>query len=53
MQVQLVLDANHLPIQPIETFIRYLHYTEKSPHTILSYANHLKLFWEYLDNHNN
>ncbi len=44
----LVLDDNHLPIKPIESFIRYLNHTEKSPNTIQSYANHLKLFWEYL-----
>ncbi len=44
----LVLDENHLPIKPIESFIRYLDHTEKSPNTIQCYANHLKLFWEYL-----
>lgn len=44
----LVLDDNHLPVKPIESFIRYLIHTEKSPNTIQSYANHLKLFWEYL-----
>lgn len=47
----LVLDDNHLPIKPIESFIRYLTHTEKSPNTIQSYANHLKLFWEYLTTH--
>lgn len=29
--IWLVLDDNHLPVQPIEVFIRHLHYTEKSP----------------------
>lgn len=44
----LVLDSNLLPIKPIESFIRYLDRTEKSPNTVKCYANHLKLFWEYL-----
>ena len=47
--IWLVLDNNYFPIQPIETFIRYLHSTEKSPYSILSYASHLKLFWEFLE----
>lgn len=34
----LVLDNNHLPIQPITEFIRYLNNIDKSPFTILSYA---------------
>lgn len=46
--IWLVLGADYLPIEPIEVFIRYLHYTEKSPDTIQSYASHLKLFWQYL-----
>jgi integrase/recombinase XerD len=50
--VWLVLDDHYLPIQPIEVFIRYLHYTEKSPDTIQSYAAHLKKFWEYLECYN-
>lgn len=44
----LVLDDDHLPIKPIESFLRYLYYTEKSPHTVRAYAHHLKLFWEFL-----
>ena len=46
-----VLDNNQLPIQPILSFIRYLTNVEKSPHTIRNYANHLKLFWEFLNEH--
>lgn len=46
--IWLVLGNDHLPIKPIESFIRYLSHTEKSPHTIRCYANHLKLFWDYL-----
>lgn len=37
-----------LPIEPITNFIRYLNNIDKSSHTIRAYANHLKLFWEYL-----
>ena len=44
----LVLDDNWLPIDPITEFLRYITNTEKSPNTIRSYANHLKLFWENL-----
>lgn len=48
----LVLGPDYLPIQPIQEFIRYLNHTEKSPNTIRNYANHLKLFWEFLENIN-
>lgn len=45
----LVLDNNHLPVKPITEFIRYLNNVDKSPCTIRSYAYHLKLFWEFLN----
>lgn len=48
----LVLGDNALPIKPIQEFIRHLDYTEKSPNTVRNYANHLKLFWEFLANEN-
>lgn len=44
----LVLDDRYLPIKPIQEFIRYLENVERSPNTIQAYANHLKLYWEYL-----
>lgn len=44
----LVLDDHYLPVKPIQEFIRYLENIERSPNTIQSYANHLKLYWEYL-----
>jgi integrase/recombinase XerD len=44
----LVLGADFLPIQPIQTFLRYLEDLEKSPNTVRTYASHLKLYWEYL-----
>lgn len=43
-----VLDANLLPIQPIQQFINYLFNLERSPNTLKTYAYHLKLFWEFL-----
>lgn len=46
--IYLVLDENFLPIKPIQEFIRYLSNLERSPNTIRAYANHLKLYWEYL-----
>jgi integrase/recombinase XerD len=45
----LVLDNNHLPIQPITEFIRYINNIDKSPFTVRSYAYHLKLYWEFLE----
>ncbi len=46
--IWLVLDDNLLPIAPVESYMEYLYNTEKSPSTLQSYANHLKLFWDYL-----
>lgn len=45
----MVLDNNYLPIQAIESFIRYMETLERSPNTIKNYAHHLKLYWEFLD----
>jgi len=45
----LVIDNHFEPIEPITEFIRYLVNTEKSPNTIRSYANHLRLYWDFLD----
>lgn len=44
----LVLGDDHLPVPQIQTFIRYLENIERSPNTLRAYANHLKLYWEYL-----
>ena len=44
----IVIGENYLPIKPITGFIRYLNNIGKSPNTIRAYANHLKLYWEYL-----
>lgn len=45
----LVLGNDLLPIKPIQEYIRFLNNLDHSPNTVRSYANHLKLFWEYLD----
>lgn len=44
----LVLDENHLPVSPIQTYLHYLEGLEYSPNTIHNYATHLKQFWEFL-----
>lgn len=44
----LVLDDDCLPIQPISTFLKYLTNLEKPAATIRAYANHLKLYWEFI-----
>ena len=44
----LVLDDNYLPIQPIQSYLGYLESLERSPNTVLAYAGHLKLYWEFL-----
>ena len=44
----IVLDQDHLPIRPIQSYLHYLQNLEYSPNTIHNYATHLKLFWEFL-----
>ena len=44
----IVIDDNYLPIKPVMNFLRHLDNVDKSPCTLRSYANHLKLFWGYL-----
>ena len=44
----IVLDDNYAPIEIVSEFLRYLLNIERSPNTIRSYANHLKLYWEFL-----
>ena len=45
----LVLDNAYLPIKPIQQFLKYQHDLAHSPNTLRAYANHLKLYWEYLE----
>ncbi|HYU76549.1 MAG TPA: tyrosine-type recombinase/integrase [Ktedonobacteraceae bacterium] len=50
----LVLDDDFVPVEPILTYLRFLHDLDRSPNTIRATAHHLKLFWEYLrDEHIN
>jgi integrase/recombinase XerD len=44
----IVLGDDYLAIQPIQQFLSYLEDLERSPNTIRSYAHHLKLYWDYL-----
>lgn len=37
--IWLVLGRDYFPIEPIQTFIRYLSNIERSPHTIRAYAH--------------
>lgn len=48
INIWIVLDGNYLPVQPIQSFLRYLTNIERSPNTIRTYAYHLKLFWEFV-----
>jgi integrase len=43
-----VVDDNYRPIEPIGSYLCYLESLERSPNTVHAYANHLKLFWEFL-----
>lgn len=44
----MVLDENYLPIQPISTFLKFCENLGRSPYTVRTWAHHLKLFWEFL-----
>lgn len=46
-----VLGDDYLPIAPIREYLRYLENIERSPNTVHSYANHLKLYWEFLQDY--
>jgi integrase/recombinase XerD len=44
----LVLDDHYSPIEPILSYLRFLHDLDRSPNTIRATAYHLKLYWVYL-----
>ncbi len=44
----LVLDDDYCPVEPILSYLKFLHDLDRSPNTIRACAHHLKLFWEYL-----
>lgn len=47
----MVLGEDLLPVEPIQQYLGYLESLEKSPNTIQSYAYHLKLYWEFLQDY--
>jgi len=42
----IVIDDSYIAVKPIAEYLKYLVNTGKTPCTIRSYANHLKLFWD-------
>lgn len=44
----IVIDDDNRFVEPIKTYLRYLESLDRSPNTIHAYANHLKLYWEFL-----
>lgn len=45
----MLLDREGRFVEPVKPYIRYLDSLKRSPNTIHAYANHLKLFWEFLE----
>ncbi|MCC2666658.1 MAG: integrase family protein [Gammaproteobacteria bacterium] len=48
----LVIDNDYLPVKPIQQYFHFLESCDKSPCTLRTYAHHLKLYWEYLNQTN-
>lgn len=46
----MVIDDDHIPVQPILVYLKYLNNLNRSPNTIRAAAHRLKLFWEYVCN---
>ena len=44
----IVLGNDYRPVAPICKYLSFLENLERSPNTIHTYANHLKLYWEFL-----
>jgi len=44
----MVLDDDHMPVEPILSYLKFLQNLDRSPNTIRATAHRLKLFWEYL-----
>lgn len=44
----LVIGDDYLPVQPIQEYLTFLENLERSPLTVRSYAHHLRLYWQYL-----
>jgi integrase/recombinase XerD len=48
----LVIGNDYLPVKPIQQYFNFLESCDKSPCTLRTYAHHLKLYWEYLNQTN-
>lgn len=48
----LVIGNDYLPVKPIQQYFHFLESCDKSPCTLRTYAHHLKLYWEYLNQTN-
>ena len=44
-----VIGADRRPVAPIESFLRWLTDTERSPNTVRAYAGDLRQFWEFVE----
>lgn len=44
----ILIGDDFLPVEPVNSYLRYLNALEKSPNTVRSYVYHLKLFWEFV-----
>jgi integrase/recombinase XerD len=43
-----VVGSDRRPVAPVESFLRWLTDTERSPHTVRAYAGDLRQLWEFL-----
>src|SRR5258708_21089354 len=43
-----VLDGDDVPVDPVERYLAYLTWVERSPNTVRAYAHDLKDYWEFL-----
>ena len=43
-----VIGPDRRPVEPVESFLRWLTDTERSPNTVRAYAGDLRQFWEFL-----
>src|ERR1039458_8940393 len=43
-----VIGPDRRPVEPVESFLRWLTDTERSPNTVRAYAGDLSQFWEFL-----
>jgi site-specific recombinase XerD len=45
----ILIGDDYLPVKSVNDYLRYLEALERSTNTIQSYAHHLKLFWEFIN----